>query len=317
MRHLFFNCARLVHQPRSARTTREQSCHVKWNVALNVSRKLCGGLAIVLALLASTCDRAQAQTERIDQLPKVTYLQDADSAPGVVGAGRLMRGGAVAGYFQPVEVSGPEKIEIALAQSGQFLQPLAAPVKVGMLVGAVYRLRVTNIPLRPGEELYPTIEVLDRLYTPRGREHRFPIPIVLEQEDLARALAGGMVTRVIYLEDSENASAIADEPGTQRVTDVAATDNALQVADQLGRPMAILRIGSRVPTDLNGDLSTFLYNSPPWLPLPPVPTRQGLVDAGLVPDIEPAEPSQTLMRQTIPSEPRVPAVYGLPQVMPQ
>ncbi len=81
-----------------------------------------------------------------------------------------------------------------------------------MLVGSVYRLRVTNIPLRPGEELYPTVEVIDRMYAPRGREHRFPIPVVLDKEDLWRALDGAMVVRVIYLEDSQNALPQADEP---------------------------------------------------------------------------------------------------------
>ncbi|MCC6508052.1 MAG: hypothetical protein IT423_03030 [Pirellulaceae bacterium] len=254
--------------------------------------------------------RLQAQSQRIGQLPKVNYLHDADSPPGAVSAGRLMSRAAVAGYFQPVEVTGPERLEVALAQSGQFLEPLAAPVKVGMLVGAVYRLRVTNIPLRPGEELYPTIEVLDRLYAPRGREHRFPVPIVLEKEDLWRALDGGMVTRVIYLEDSDNASPAADEPGSQRVLDVGGQDNALKVADQFGRPMAILRIGSRVPTDLRGDLSAFLYNSPPWMPLTPVPTKQGLVDAGLMADVELEESevsAKQLRRQAIPNEPRLPA----------
>ncbi len=49
---------------------------------------------------------AHAQAQRIAALPKVHYLQDADSAPGVVGKGRLLRGGQVAGFFQPVEVSG-------------------------------------------------------------------------------------------------------------------------------------------------------------------------------------------------------------------
>lgn len=253
---------------------------------------------------------AQTQMQRIGQLPKVHYLQDADSAPGVVGQGRLLRGGQVAGFFQPIEVSGPEKMEVALAQSGQFLEPLPAPVKVGMLVGSVYRIRVTNIPLRPGEELYPTIEVLDRLYAPRGREHRFPVPIVLDKDDLWRALDGAMITRVIYLEDSENALPQADEPGSQRVTDVSGNDNALKVADQLGRPMAILRIGSRVPTDLRGDLSGFLYNSPPWMPLPPVPTQAGLVGAGLMPEFEVAEPSKELRREVIPNEPRLPAPAG-------
>lgn len=266
-------------------------------------------VASLITLCGPAAGQAHGQSPLGNPLPKVTYLQNSDSAPGVVGAGRLVRGGPVLGFFQPVEVAGPEKLEVALAQAGQFLQPLPAPVKVGMLVGSVYRLRVTNIPLRPGEELYPTIEVLDRLYSPRGREHRFPIPIVLEQEDLWRALDGGMVTRVIYLEDSQAASPTADLPGEQRVTDVVATDNALQVADQLGRPMAILRIGSRVPADLQGDLSGFLYNSPPWMPLPPVPTQKGLVDAGLIPDVQVPEPATELRRQTIPSEPRLPPAF--------
>lgn len=266
-------------------------------------------LAGAVTLLGPLSDRASAQTPAPHPLPKVNYLLNSDAPPGVVSAATLLRRQPVQGYFQPVSVSGPEKLEVALAQNGQFLPPLPAPVKVGMLIGAVYRLRVTNIPLRPGEELYPTIEVLDRLYTPRGREHRFPIPIVLEQEDLIRALDGGMVTRVIYLEDAEIASPIPDLPGSQRVTDVGGNDNALQVADQLGRPMAILRIGSRVPTDLQGDLSAFLYNSPPWMPLPPEPTRQGLIDAGLAPDIPLPEPSQEFRRETHPVEPRLPAVY--------
>jgi len=269
--------------------------------------------AIVLSCFLAGTPAASAQTAAIARLPKVTYLNSADAAPGVVGADRLTHGGPVVGFFQPVEVSGPEKVEIALAHEGRFLPPLPAPVKVGMLVGSVYRLRVTNIPLRPGEELYPTIEVIDRLYAPRGREHRFPIPVVLEREDLLQALDGAMVVRVIYLEDSQVASPSADEPGSQRVTDVAGTDNALQVADQLGRPMAILRIGSRVPTNLQNDLSGFLYNCPPWLPLPPVPTQAGLVNAGLMAPSPVAQDANTmpqdanaLRRQTLPSEPRLP-----------
>ena len=36
----------------------------------------------------------------------------------------------------------------------------------GMLIGQVYRLRVTNIPHQPGVEVFPTIQVIDRLYPP-------------------------------------------------------------------------------------------------------------------------------------------------------
>ncbi len=39
------------------------------------------------------------------------------------------------------------------------------------------------------------------------------------------------------------------------------------MADALGRPMAILRIGSRVPEQDNAT-GRFLFDSPPWIQLP-------------------------------------------------
>ncbi|GIW98420.1 MAG: hypothetical protein KatS3mg111_1753 [Pirellulaceae bacterium] len=47
---------------------------------------------------------------------------------------------------------------------------------------------------------------------------------------------------------------------------VGPTENALQVADQLGRPVAILRIGSRSPPRAGEALHEFLYGCPPWIP---------------------------------------------------
>lgn len=256
---------------------------------------------MALAILAILSPALWAQSN----LPPVHYLLNSDEAPGVVGAARVMRGGPAVGFFQPVEFSAPDKCEIALARDGQFLPGLSAPVKVGMLVGSVYRLRVTHIPFRPGEELYPTIEILDRLYAPRGREHRFPIPVVLEKDELDKALEGALVTRVIYLEDSPVAGRVADQPGEQRVFDVEPADNALQVADQLGRPVAILRIGSRVPSP-GSELTAFLYGCPPWTSLPPVPSRQGLVEAGLWPESLPIEPSALRSERPERDEPRTP-----------
>lgn len=220
---------------------------------------------------------------------KVHYLLDANQAPGVVASSQIARGTRGMGTFQAVSISGPPGLQVALARDAQFLPPLEAPVTTGMLVGGVYRFRVTRIPFREGEELYPTLEVIDRIYPPAGREHRFPIPVVLTQEDLRLALDGAMVTRVIYLEDGEIAEPIAATPGEQNTLDVAVADNALQVADQLGRPVAILRIGSRVPMNMNSDLTDFLYGCPPWVPLIVAPDRQTLVESGQWPATAPAE----------------------------
>lgn len=232
------------------------------------------------------CPTAMAQTRA---QPNVHYFLNANQAPGAVAAAQVARGARGIGTFQAVSLSGPPELKIALARDGQFLEPLDAPVTTGMLVAGVYRFRVTNIPFRPGEELYPSLEVIDRIYPPAGREHRFPIPVVLTEEDLRLALDGGLVTRVIYLEDSELAEPIDTTAETQIVHTVPSYDNALQVADQLGKPVAILRIGSRVPLDPNGDLSEFLYGCPPWVPLITAPNRQTLVEAGQWPETLPSQ----------------------------
>ena len=72
---------------------------------------------------------------------------------------------------------------------------------LGMQIGYVYRLQVTNIPNNDGVDIYPTIELVDRLYPPPGLALRFPIPIELTQEELQLAADGAFVTRVIYVED--------------------------------------------------------------------------------------------------------------------
>lgn len=260
-------------------------------------------LAVLAAVLP--CPAAWAQRR---QLPNnVHYFLSESGQPGAVAHAQIARGAPGVGSFQAVQVSGPKGLNIALARDGQFLPTLDAPVMVGMLVGAVYRIRVTGIPFRPGDELYPTIEVIDRLYAPAGREHRFPIPIVLEESDLRAALQGSLVTRVIYLEDNEVASPIAARRGEQRVLDVGPTDNALKTADQLGRPVAILRIGSRVPASLQGDLTDFLYGCPPWIPVTPVPDRQAMIDKGMWPDGPSVEASEDLLPERYEvDEPRIP-----------
>ncbi|MCA9191503.1 MAG: hypothetical protein KDB03_07070 [Planctomycetales bacterium] len=234
------------------------------------------GLMVGLTIPNSTFCLAQGQT-----LPNVHYLLNSNQPPGAVASMQVARGNLGVGTFQAVSLIAPPGTQIALARDGMFLDPIDAPVTTAMLVGSVYRFRVTGIPFQTAEEVFPTLEIIDRTFAPNGREHRFPIPIVLTLEDLRLALDGALVTRVIYLEDSEIAEPVALAPGEQRVIDVEPNVNALKTADQLGRPMAILRIGSRTPADLNGDLSQFLFGCPPWMPLPVAPSREGLIQSGL------------------------------------
>ncbi len=171
------------------------------------------------------------------------------------------------GFYQPVEIKAPKGVLVSLAVDNQFDPAAPAPRKAGLLIGAVYRLRVTNIRLAEGMEVFPTIEIIDRTYAPRGQELRFPIPVELTEEDLKLALQAKFVTRVIFLEDPRRAVPAAENAPGQNWFEAAPGQDPLAVADGLGRPVAILRLGARLPDQ--GSDPFFFFGSPPFVDFPP------------------------------------------------
>jgi hypothetical protein len=154
------------------------------------------------------------------------------------------------GYYQPVRIRAPQGARIALAREGAFETSLSGDVLVGMQIGPVYRLQVTEIPNNAGLEIFPTVEVIDRLYPPQGLALRFPIPVELTLDELELAARGAFVTRVIYVEDPHQALPIAQPAdGEQPWIEAPTGEDPLVEADLRGRPVAILRIGGRVPAE--------------------------------------------------------------------
>lgn len=185
--------------------------------------------------------------------------------PGAMGSAQLERGGPIPDYFQPIQIIAPKGVAVSMAVDGQFSEPLSAPVEAGMLIGAVYRLKVSRIPLHAGMEVFPTIELVDRTYPPRGQELRFPVPIELTQQDLELASQGSFVTRVIYIENPNGAIPHLSDAKHPNWFDAAPKDDPFTVATTMGRPIAILRIGGRTPTDPQSPDAQFMYNSPPLI----------------------------------------------------
>jgi hypothetical protein len=178
----------------------------------------------------------------------VHWLNAGVMPPGAIGSQRLQRGGPLYGYFQPVRVRAPQGARIALAMEGNFSDSQPGELLAGMQIGPVYRLKVTEIENHPGLEIFPTVEVIDRLFPPPGLALRFPIPIELTAEELDLAARGSFVTRVIYVEDPHNALPIAQRAdGEQPWVEAPQGEDPLVIADIRGRAVAILRIGSRVP----------------------------------------------------------------------
>jgi uncharacterized repeat protein (TIGR01451 family) len=166
-------------------------------------------------------------------------------APGVVGQQQAYRIPNGQGYWQPVELSSSSGALVSLNLAGRFV-PAQSRVNAALMVGGVYTYRVTNIPEQPGAELYPTVEVIHRLYPPDGLAARFPIQVDLTLADLESALDGNFVVKVVYLEDPEASQTLTRDGLNQPTFELAPGSDLLSTADLMGRPVAIVRIGSRI-----------------------------------------------------------------------
>src|SRR5688572_10446062 len=102
--------------------------------------------------------------------------------PGAIGRQRLMRGGPLSGYCQPVEIRAPQGARIAPALGNGFDKAQPTRLLVGLQIGPIYRFKVTEIPGHPGVEVFPTVEMVDRMYPPPGQALRFPVPVELTQD---------------------------------------------------------------------------------------------------------------------------------------
>lgn len=192
----------------------------------------------------------------VAQQRPVHWLTASAMPPGAIGSLRLHRGGPLSGYYQPVRIRAPQGVRIALAGNHDLADRSPGDLLVGMQIGPVYQLRVGGVPNLPGVEIFPTVEVIDRLYPPPGLALRYPIPVELTQEELEMAAAGAFVTRVIYVEDPKQAlpvtqptsSVASSRSGEQPWIEAPLGEDPLVTADRRGRPVAILRMGGRVPS---------------------------------------------------------------------
>jgi len=165
------------------------------------------------------------------------------------------------GYAQPVRVSLPSQGHVSY-YSGSPHNPVLtqSPSQAGMMVGHVYRVKISGLPEYPGVELYPTIEILDRLHPPSDRIQDFPIPIEITAEEIEIVLDNRMVTKVVYLEQPDMAAPFHKDESSL-ITEMSSRANLLKEADLRGRPMAILRIGGRIP-DPRSPQDEFYSTSP-------------------------------------------------------
>ena len=201
-------------------------------------------------------------------------------SPGAIGHQQPLPGEPLREYYsQPVRIIAPGGATIAPydgSRVGEY-----GGLNIGLQVGTVYRFHVYDISNLEGQQLYPSIEAVDRLYPPSGREQEFPIPVELAPVDLRLSATGKYVTRVIYVEDPDDPFPYDEaDPNeelrtseSQRYFEVPPGTDPYVVAAGLGRPVAILRIGNRAPS-ASGDNHDFAFGSHPFHKLSQVTARR-------------------------------------------
>lgn len=180
---------------------------------------------------------------------------DHNAPPGVAGRWARIVGRSTPGYLQPIRVHLPTKGTITFYQSpsnaAQSAQEISAraPALARVAVGAVYRIRIADMPEYPGQMFYPSLEIIDRLHPPAGKADQFPVPIRFTAEEIEQASRGRMVTKIVYLEQPQLASGHESPVPTETIPP---HRNLLTAADRRGRPMAIIRLGGRQPSERSG-----------------------------------------------------------------
>ncbi len=194
------------------------------------------------------------------------YPLDHRQPVGVAGRWNIAIRPSVANYVQPVQVQLPTTGEVSFYRGGAgSAVTLPAPAQAGMQVGHAYRIKISNLPDHPGVELYPTIELLGRLHPPVELKNKYPVPIEITAEEIETVINDQMVTKVIYLEQPQLATPTRQVNGKMHVESLETKVNLLEAADVRGRPIAILRMGGRLP-DPNSAEDEFYTSSPIELP---------------------------------------------------
>ena len=109
----------------------------------------------------------------------------------------------------------------------------------------MYRLKLTNIPGRPGVELFPTLEVGPTMPRTEAFLAHNAIPVEFTDEDFDQVMTGNFVTKVIYLPDPEFQELALAGVDTLVSTRLDPGVDPIVEADRRGAILAIVRLGNK------------------------------------------------------------------------
>ena len=185
-----------------------------------------------------------------NNLPPAEMLMEPGPGVGGPGPGIMATAPIVSPVVRTSQVAfaSPEGMSVSwdIGYPGAFdSDPLIVPGRYNFPQGAIYRLKLTDIPGRPGVELYPTLEIGPP--TPRTEAYlaHNAIPAQFTEEDFDQVLSGNFVTKVIYLPDPEFQELALAGVETLVSTRLDPGVDPIVEADRRGAILAIVRVGNK------------------------------------------------------------------------
>src|SRR4051794_39995633 len=168
--------------------------------------------------------------------------------PGTMEASADGAGGSAGVSTSQIAFLGDDGVQVTWDVNGAGMfdsVPLVIPGRQDFYQGAIYRLKLTNLPGRAGVTLYPTLEVAP--VTPRTDAYlaHSPIPVQFTEEDFDQVTSGNFVTKVIYLPDPEFQELALAGVETLVSTRLDPGVDPIAEADRRGSILAIVRMGSK------------------------------------------------------------------------
>src|SRR5262245_11915325 len=139
----------------------------------------------------------------------------------------------------------PKGVRVTAYPGASFSRIYDTPSVMGLRPGYVYRFELSNLPYHPGVSIYPEVELRGTLVPRPGMKYMdYPIPLTFSAVDIEKVLKGGVLTKVIYLEDPDKA--LPAEVGRDNPVEMpdATEPEAIKAAIASGRLMAIVRVGN-------------------------------------------------------------------------
>ena len=147
------------------------------------------------------------------------------------------------------KILAPKGVRVTVHPGTKLARMFDAPAIFGFRPGYIYRLELSNLPYQPGRVLYPVVEVHGVLVPRSGMKYMdWPAPLLFTTRDIERALAGAYIAKAVYLEDPEKAIPSEFGPNAPFEVPVGSEDEAIKGAIASGRLVAIVRLGSKLPT---------------------------------------------------------------------